>query len=305
MKKIIILLSTFNGSKFLKSQLDSINNQDAQNLEIEIIVRDDGSFDDTLFILNKKYDNFKLHIIKGEKNLGVCASFLELISNAPEADYYAFVDQDDIWDKYKLSTAIKALDHNVTGKPTLWASNCRIINENNEVIQQKLQKSNPIFTIPSQLICGSIQGCSMVFNKELFSIIRNSNFNYIPMHDILVTILALSNGEIIYNTNPIFSYRVHRNNVVAKNGKNRLLRMKQSISLWFGEKNKYSTSKFAAEILRHCNNLDKKDEDYLNDIIKSHKSLIAKMNIIKDSRTVSNNKRALISYKIRVLMGII
>ena len=305
MKKIVIMLSTYNGSKFLKYQLDSINNQDVNNLEIEIVARDDGSVDNTVQILNRQFDNVMIHIIKDKRKLGACDSFLELILNAPAADYYAFVDQDDLWDRNKLSVAIEEIDQNADGKPMLWASNCRIINEHNTILQNSLQKSDPVFSIPSQLICGSLQGCSMVFNKELFTILKNCRFNYTPMHDILVTMLAICYGKIIYSMEPLFSYRMHADNVVAKNGKSLKTRIKQSMVLWFGEKNKYSISRFASEILNHCSNLNKDDEEYLRNIIECRRSMRARLKIINNSRTISNNKRALISFKIRVIIGII
>ena len=86
--KIIILLSTYNGAKFLKEQLDSIYNMDNIK-DISILARDDGSNDGTQDILEsyaQEKDNFSW--FQGE-NLRPAKSFWELLFKAPEADYYS------------------------------------------------------------------------------------------------------------------------------------------------------------------------------------------------------------------------
>ena len=90
---IQILLSSYNGAVYIAEQLDSILSQSYK--DIEVLVRDDGSKDDTLYILNayaNKYSNIK--IIAADGNLGSSRSFLELLSHST-ADYVMFCDQDD------------------------------------------------------------------------------------------------------------------------------------------------------------------------------------------------------------------
>ena len=93
-KKVAVLLSTYNGEKYVGAQIHSILTQNYKN--IEIVVRDDGSKDKTVEIIKEymqKYSNIVLH--QGE-NLGFIKSFFELLKYE-DADYYAFADQDDIW----------------------------------------------------------------------------------------------------------------------------------------------------------------------------------------------------------------
>ena len=90
-RKVAILLSTYNGEKYVKEQIDSFLNQTYKN--VEIIVRDDGSKDSTVKILKEyqnNYNNIKLTV---GKNLGFIKSFFELLKLG-DADYYAFADQD-------------------------------------------------------------------------------------------------------------------------------------------------------------------------------------------------------------------
>ena len=95
MNKILILMSTYNGEKYLSEQLNSLLLQ--ENVNIKILIRDDGSTDNTHKILNFYSSNYpNISWYTGE-NKGPALSFMDLLFNAPESDYYAFCDQDDVW----------------------------------------------------------------------------------------------------------------------------------------------------------------------------------------------------------------
>ena len=101
---IAIMLSTYNGEKYIRKQLDSLVNQ-SYKAYMKVFVRDDGSTDNTLSILEEYIEKINLTIIKGE-NVGPGKSFWKLFMNQNiNADYYAFCDQDDIWDSDKLKKA--------------------------------------------------------------------------------------------------------------------------------------------------------------------------------------------------------
>ena len=92
MNNICVLMSTYNGGKFLREQINSILNQ--VNANITLLIRDDGSSDNTLGILKEYEEQNKLTFYSG-KNMGPAMSFIDLLFSAPEAEYYAFADQDD------------------------------------------------------------------------------------------------------------------------------------------------------------------------------------------------------------------
>lgn len=95
MKKVQVLLSSFNGERYIQKQLDTIFAQ--RGVEVSCIVRDDGSSDRTVQIIkNYQKKQLALQLIEGE-NLGWRRSFMELLRLAEKADYYAFADQDDEW----------------------------------------------------------------------------------------------------------------------------------------------------------------------------------------------------------------
>ena len=92
MKKVTVLLSTYNGEKFIKHQIQSLLAQ--RGVDLQIVIRDDGSTDETIRIL-KSFNNNKIKIIKSNENLGPAKSFINLLNIVGDSDYYAFCDQDD------------------------------------------------------------------------------------------------------------------------------------------------------------------------------------------------------------------
>lgn len=303
MSSVLIMLSTYNGENYLKKQLDTICKQNTE-CDIKLLVRDDGSTDSTVHIL-KQYENI-LEISfcnSGGFNLGAAKSFWILVKNAPNADYYAFVDQDDLWDDNKIERAILALQGRKA--PTLWFSNCRIINECDEVIETRLRKKKPILDIPSQLVCGSAQGCSMVFNKAALELCRSKDLDIIPMHDLIFMIYVLAEGTVLYDDEPLFGYRVHSNNTVAKKGKNLLERIKTTQNSWFGKNSKYSISKFSKEVLTNSYYLDSETKKYLYELSRCKTCLKSRIFILNSKRTRTNTDHALFSFVMRVILGII
>ena len=108
--KVAILLGTFRGQQYLAEQLDSFAAQTHSNWEVW--ASDDGSTDDTLKILEgfkAKWPAGRLSIQAGPGK-GFVANFLALTCRAGiEAQYYAYSDQDDIWDADKLERALQWL----------------------------------------------------------------------------------------------------------------------------------------------------------------------------------------------------
>lgn len=109
MKTVIVVISTYNGAKYIERQLDSIFNQ--VNVDVRVLVRDDCSKDDTVEVIQKyaqRHPKNKIEIVKG-KNVGFAKSFWLGLSKCGEADYYAFADQDDVWKPNKLICCINAM----------------------------------------------------------------------------------------------------------------------------------------------------------------------------------------------------
>ena len=107
--RVQVFLSSYNGEKYIEEQIDSVLQQ--KGVEVRILVRDDGSNDKTVDILEMLYKKGKINFYKGE-NIGYAKSFLNLLTHDNKADYYAFCDQDDFWLSNKLIEGIKKININ-------------------------------------------------------------------------------------------------------------------------------------------------------------------------------------------------
>ena len=107
--KIAVLMSSYNGEKYIEEQIESIIEQ--ENVVVDLFIRDDGSTDKTKEIITR-FQSENIHI-NLDYNIGVVKSFFELIKTADGYDYYALCDQDDVWDKDKLYVAIKHIKEKV------------------------------------------------------------------------------------------------------------------------------------------------------------------------------------------------
>lgn len=207
---IIVLLSTYNGEKYIKEQLNSLYNQ--KDVEVSILVRDDGSTDSTSLILDQEQQKGRLSWYQGE-NKGPAGSFMDLLYHAPEADYYAFCDQDDIWQPEKLCRAVEALAP-INNDYKVYISPATLVDVNLNVIGQ--MPLNYKFTIGEAIVTNPATGCTMLFNNKLKQLIKKFPPQKIKMHDEWVYKVCLfMNGSIFADTASRILYRQHGNNVIG------------------------------------------------------------------------------------------
>lgn len=217
MESITVLMSTYNGERFIKEQIDSILCQ--ENVDVSLIIRDDGSSDRTVDIINEYVKNDNRISFYSGNNLGSAHSFLHLITEAPSASYYALSDQDDVWDRDKLYVAIEKLKHCDQDKPALYHSNLRVVDGDLNFIKNS-------HTVPlvqknkySSLIEPVVTGCTCVFNKAAKEKIEGKKPEYVSMHDTWIHMICSFFGSVVYDFDPHIMYRQHGNNVIgAYNG---------------------------------------------------------------------------------------
>lgn len=213
MKKVNVLMSTYNGERYLQEQIDSILNQTYPN--IEIFVRDDGSKDRTLEILQDYQQQGKLSLIQGE-NIGFVKSFLNLLDICPNADFYAFSDQDDIWNEDKVENAVNVLENMKENFPNLYCGNFTIcdVNMNEVKIADKLFVP---FTIEKTIVNGQTGfGFTQVFNHKAREYVcgrRLPDISRVFGHDTWMHLLCLCFGNVFYDEQSCAKYRRHDNNV--------------------------------------------------------------------------------------------
>lgn len=224
---ICVLMATYNGGMYLREQIESVLSQ--ENVNIILVVRDDGSTDNTCDILDE-YKNKGVLTWFSNNHVNVPNSFFELISNAPQAPYYAFCDQDDVWDKDKLWVAIKKMKNFPEEKPALYYSSQRLVDKDLNLI------SNHTINIKRSNITNyfrtNIAGCTSVFNKTLLDTINLYTPKYAIMHDTWIFKVCVCLGGNVYkDKNAHISYRQHNNNVIGLNNnlKSKYLIMKKYI----------------------------------------------------------------------------
>ena len=211
MFNVCVLLATYNGDKYLKVLLDSVLSQ--KNVSVTIVVRDDGSTDNTLAIL-EDYSKFcKLVFVNGD-HLGPSFGFLDLVKKAPPSDYYAFCDQDDYWLPNKLETACEKLEAFDKQRPSLYCSSLNIVDSDLSLISVKqLNKRRSDF---GRFIFPGVAGCTMVFNFSLKQIISRASPNYMRMHDVWAyNVCASLGGAIVMDYDSYILYRQHDSNAVG------------------------------------------------------------------------------------------
>lgn len=214
MSVVNVLMSSYNGEKYIRRQIDSILSQ--QNVEVFLTIRDDGSTDHTLSILQDYQNLTNVRIIKGA-NVGFRQSFIKLYSELrnEDADYYAFSDQDDVWMPQKLNEAVKKLNV-YSVEPALYISDRFIVNEDVSKILGKVYDRYPEYnwraTPISRFIDSRGAGCVQVWNSVGQKLLEH----YIPLnvtHDEWVTAVFTFMGKIIYDNNAYIFYRRHQGNV--------------------------------------------------------------------------------------------
>ena len=217
--KVAILLCTKQGERFLPAQLESFTTQTYTNWEVW--ASDDASNDQTkknLLNFQKKIGSNRVFVIDGPDE-GFCKNFLSLACNADiSADFYAYSDQDDIWEVDKLQRAIDCLQAVPSGQPALYCSRTRLVDaKNNEIGLSPLFKKEACFSNALMQNIGG--GNTMVFNQALTELLKIAG----PAHAVVShdwwTYIVVSGcgGKVFYDDFQSIRYRQHDHNLVGMN----------------------------------------------------------------------------------------
>ncbi len=227
---VIVLMATYNGSKYLVEQIESIKNQTYKNWVL--VIRDDGSNDDTLSIINEYAEANKNIILVSKKKgteSGACANFSALYTWAKEnlnPEYIMFSDQDDIWKPRKIESTFNLM-REIEMKfdsPLLVYSDLELINEEGRSLNLYIDVL-PEITLNRVIAQNYCFGCTLLLNKKLIELIKE-----IPTdaenHDYWVALVAVGLGKTLFLKNSEILYRLHSNNVSSQgnSSKSRLKR---------------------------------------------------------------------------------
>ena len=240
-KRVLVLLSTYNGEKYLAKLLDSVERQ--KGVEVDVLARDDGSEDGTVKILEdyaEKYGN--LEIIRG-KNLGYAKSFWELLKRGKGHDFYAFCDQDDVWEEEKLARAVGKIKKIKEVGPALYTSVVRSVDLEGRILSENTFGVDHVLSVYEAFQKSTIPGCVMVFNEVARELAARFDGHF-ESHDWALYAITRTFGEVILDDKSYIRYLVHGDNAIGANNKARELMTK--IGRLF-KKKKRTRSRFAKD----------------------------------------------------------
>lgn len=214
---ISIALTTFNGARFLREQLDSLF---AQTLPpTQVVVCDDGSTDDTVAILEEYRNRHPLTYYVNASPLGINRNFFHAIELC-QGDYVALCDQDDVWLSDKIEKAYQQLK--------LYDNMPAVVSSGRIDVDAQLQPLSSIKTYPiNQRLSSSIlfntcsQGCTLMLNKRMIEVMlslvkQHPELLDCTYYDALIGIIAASIGYKYNLPDQTLLYRHHATNAVGK-----------------------------------------------------------------------------------------
>ena len=269
---ISIAMTTYNGEKYLREQIDSILKQTYR--DFELIICDDCSKDNTRKIL-KEYETIdkRIHIYLNESNLGFKKNFEKAISFC-KGEYIAFSDQDDVWEDWKLQESIDAI-----GNKMLLSTDSLLVDENLKSLNRTFKENLGIkkICLEQEYLLKSLIHHSFIQGT---TILANSNFikKYLPIpdaciyHDLYFAICAALNNSITYLDKPSVRYRQHSNNIIGNRKSNYFFFLKP---VGYNKEKVFSKSRERICLinleLEYCNN--EKIKEYLYDSKKYYEEL--------------------------------
>jgi len=216
-----ILMCVYNGQKYLRQQLESIQSQSENNWRVHI--SDDGSGDQSLQIIKdfqSRTDRQKTYVRNGP-GLGFSRNFLSLLTDPKVcARYYALCDQDDIWESEKLSAAKYFFLKHDPDTPALYCGRTLYVDENNQTIGLSSRPTRPL-SFRNALVQNIASGNTMVLNEPARQLlVKCGDALDVYAHDWLVYMLVCGvGGRVFYDTKPYVRYRQHGENLIGMNSK--------------------------------------------------------------------------------------
>lgn len=300
-KRVAVLMSTYNGEAYLFEQINSILNQTYQN--IHLFIRDDGSTDNTVSIIQKFIGNPKISFIQGGDNLGYKNSFLMLLKTVVDLkknyQYFSFSDQDDIWMKDKILVSIKELEKD-DFKYCIYFSGLTFVDENLNFLKNK-DESKTITTFGGEMVRHSVSGATTILSRPLAELaVKFDEVYKLPGgHDAFIFRLnSAIGGNFIKDSRSFIKFRRHSDNVSSAT-KGFCYRI--SCELKTDEQIVYSTAKLIKE--KYYNYVTNDNKVLLNQLLKYDTSLFSKVKLIRNKKFRREHVIMNIIFFFRVLMN--
>lgn len=297
--KIAVLMSTYNGEKFIVEQIESILSQKCE-VDFDLWVRDDGSTDGTIEILNRYKEADKLDWYTGD-NLKPAKSFLDLLMHCRDYDFYAFADQDDYWYSDKLQRGINSIKD--IDNEALYFSNARLVDENRTSLGRLVYRHQINCDFYSLVTAGGVLGCTIMFNRQLANRICDAGLpDKITMHDCYASIVCtIFDGSIVYDEEPTMDYRQHSSNVVGSQS-NKIGALKNRFKMIFTPA-AVSIAEQAASILNiYTDKLSEEKSQWLRKVADYKKGFGRALRLAFSRKPKYNSKNMAVTLRLSIIM---
>lgn len=243
--KILVIIATYNGEKYIKEQIETILCQ--EGVQLDIMIFDDASKDNTVQVISPFVAEQKVSLIQNLSCSGSAANnFFDALKNINdtvinEYDCLAFADQDDIWLPKKLFAASKMLQEENT---SLYMSNLILWEEKSgskSILKKNFYKKKYDF-----LFEGGSAGCTYVFTnkfcldlKKTLAVVDYYNWTFFS-HDWFIYFYArVNNYAVSIDANSYILYRIHENNLHGQLNLNSIFAIKERLKVikqgWYYE----------------------------------------------------------------------
>jgi glycosyltransferase involved in cell wall biosynthesis len=210
--RVNILLTTYNGSLFLREQLESFQSQTHQPHRITI--RDDGSTDDTMTILSEWTASRPNTLVLTGPNLGVTKNFFTLLAEEDKScDYFAFADQDDVWLPSKIENAVASLNCHDASQAVMYCSRVEYVDEGLAHLGHSRIPRRADFA--NALVENIATGCTVVLNRRARDLVIGRLPEKALIHDWWCYLVVSAFGTILYDYRPGIKYRQHAGNLTG------------------------------------------------------------------------------------------
>ncbi len=301
--KIQILLSTYNGEKFLAQQLDSLLDQDYP--DFNICIRDDGSSDKTGEILTEyQSKHAKINVVFAD-NIGVPRSYFELVKHA-SGDFFALCDQDDIWLPGKLSRGLSVINKCSDPSSSLYCSALQFVDSDLKYIGTT---APPRYQCLENAVMENIAtGCTVIFGDELRQLYLEAEPGKMHMHDWWLYLVASAFGNVVFDPEHLVLYRRHEDTVTGlqlKSSRTLMARLKGFWGFVFNKRQLYGLKQAIIFGKTYANQLNTEQQKLFNQLSRLQESgnLWNRIDFAARSKVLFNDKLDNFAVRLLVLLG--
>lgn len=256
---VSVAMTTYNGVKYIREQLESLRRQTRPADEIVIV--DDGSKDGTVEavqIYATEHPECHIRLVQNEENLGYKRNFRKAISLC-SGDVIFLCDQDDRWLNCKIELMCDMLQRN----PDIGVLSTSFFLMDSQSRRGKKRSAYPrkikeeaLFCVPVEdLIFHNIsQGCAMAMTRDIKECFLEQ-FDDTISHDWLINVIAGMKKKCYYWNVPMFCYRIHEQNTIGLND-NMALQQKNTLEV---------RSKDAQQALQILSFIERTDVQYFSE----------------------------------------